>query len=647
MPLKIRCPHCMRTLVADDDVAGETKKCPACGEFFNVPLPKIALGEREPTSRPGRLCPRCGEEVGPTATICRGCATDLATGKRLPWKRRIALLSWRFWTISGVTVVILIIAVFAGVQLYQIRTQPPTDSFTPAAPHDIPADAVAAALLDAATRAARLAALDALRPFELRAMPAVAAALAESLAEPPAHAEQHRNQRAAIRLLARNAHAHPDKTEAWLGILARAQEIPELRAAALRARGMLGDQTIATPLVELWLTHLRELLALEQIVRVAQMDDEAAARQALRKARDKLRAVGEGLQALAEQDRLVVFAPLTAAFWESWQWVGQARGERFAEEVFNLARPTERALEFQPEDVRQPRETMKAVAQHADPAARAAAGVILTQRAPQYRTRREEIADILADLLANCDAADQQRLTWSIARLREKLFGVEPRVHPLDVTRDEIAAAQRWGTPTMPAVLKDRYPTPPRLTYRAVTSDRLLEQDLLADLRADWSLGLVAADYWLAADLGVTPRLRELVDPTQRNPNYAALAAGLVLAAELHAHELRPELDLWREAREQPAWVRSLAATSLAALDLQRGRTPRTWPADLEFDNEALLDTGRPGWVHFGRAIAAGGRNAIACLENSATPRLADQAREQLIEAARTAWVERAGHLRP
>jgi hypothetical protein len=308
-----------------------------------------------------------------------------------------------------------------------------------------------------------------------------------------------------------------------------------------------------------------------------------------------------------------------------------------ADELFDLASPAEKTLEFKPEDVRQPRDVMKMIATRGSPAARAAAGLVLEQRGPQYKTLCHQIADGLGTVLAECSAADQQRLTWTIARLRGQLFGPAARMHPLDMTEGEIAAALQWAHPGVAPALPRPYPEPPKLVCRAVTAERLLERDLLSELQQGWAEVRPVLDRWQAARLGCTPRVHELLHPGQRRPDYPALAAGLVLVAENNDETVRAQLALWREATEQPAWVRALAYTVLGSLDARRGRWDSGWPAGLDLGDTRLLDSGTPGWDVFGRVLMAGGPAMLERLRTSRPASLSPEASARLLEAAKSA----------
>jgi phage FluMu protein Com len=638
MPLKIRCPHCLRVLVAADETAGQTKLCPACKQTFNVPLTSQTVDELDTAPAPtGPKCPRCGNEVAPTAAFCHRCYTDLKTGRRLPLRRRLTLLSWRSRIIAGLGLVGFALAVLVALQLYRIHSRPIAAPFTPTAPKALPTTELAEQLLGARSAVERDTALLELRGVELRAAPAVAAALGTSLETPGDDPQARWNEIAAIDLLARLGHASPAAVPEWLALLQRCQQVPALHDAGLRARAILGDAGVSDELAELWLGKMRRMLLLNRVVQAARLEDQAGARLIRQRASADLARCAEGLRALAQDPSNRVFEHLLAAYWESWNWLGQGRGDRLAEELFDLARPAGATLEFKPEDVRQPRDVMRAVAQRGLSATRAAAGLVLEQRGPQYKSLCRSIGDELGAALAECSPADRQRVTWAISRLRDKQFGPAQRAGPLDVTEDDIAAALRWAQPNAAPALKGPYPQPPVLVYRAVTVARLRERDLLAEMQREWVAARRALDQWEAAELGCTPRIRELLHPGQRHPSYPALAAALVLVAENNDQTVRPQLELWAEANDQPAWVRALAYTVLGSLDARRGRWESGWPAGLNLGDTRLLDAGTPGWDAFGRVLAAGGPAMLERLRKSSPAPLPSDALGKLREAAKAA----------
>lgn len=638
MPLKIRCPHCLRVLVAADETAGQTKLCPACGQNFNVPLPSELMAQKPAAAQSNvPTCPRCHAEVAPTAVWCHQCHTNLATGKRLPLRQRLRFLTWRFWTIAGASVAVGVLVLFAVLHMVRIQRQPPPAPFVPTAPKEIAGAELAAQLFAARTSADREAALCALSGVEQRAAPAVADALAAALDKYTDAPQARANVRAALDLLVRTRDAHLSARADWLALLERCQQQGGLRATALRARAQLGDERVAADLADLWLSELQRSLLLARVAGAARSNDEPGTRLGLRQATTDLSRTTAGLRILAQNEPLGVFERLLASYWESWSWLGQQRGERLADAIFDLARPAQQSLNFDPRDVRQPRDILKRIGASAAAPVRAAAGLVLEQRGPQYRSACHTIAESLAQLLPTCDPHDQQRLTWAIARLRGKLFGEAGRADPLDVTPAEIAAAAEWGQPGSKPTLKGPYPAAPVLKWRAVPATRLLERDLLAQLHGGWPAARRTLDDWLAAELGCTPRIAALVSPGQRDPDYPAVTMALVIAATSNAQALRPQLELWHEATEQPAWLRALAYTVLGSLDARTGKWTSGWPAGLDPGDVTTLDSGDPGWEPFGRVLVAGGPGMLERAADFKPAPLPTRLRDRLLAAAKAA----------
>ncbi|MCK4340768.1 MAG: zinc ribbon domain-containing protein [Phycisphaerae bacterium] len=633
MSLKIRCPHCRRVLVAEDEVAGRRKACPACGRQFEVPL---RLPAAPSPSVIGPKCPHCGTEAAPNARYCHKCFTDLETGKRLPLKQRLRLMSGRSWAAAVFAVAVVGLVVFVGVQWYRIRSQPAAATVVPTTPVEpLPATELAGDLLAASNSEERSAALQRLQGVELRVAPAVAAALEASLAQPGDDPQIQLSRIAAIDLLARNGEAHPQKVPAWLAALERCQQDRALYEVALRARALLGDAGVRDDLAEVWLAELERLLFIARLVQLSGTDRESDADLMAQRTRNELKRCADGLRRLAQDEENLVFERLAEAYWDSWQWLGQGPGDGFAKELFDLASPTEGTLEFDPDDVRKPRDAMKRVTQRGTPAARAAAGVVLKERVPQYSRLCARIAATLGELLPDCDALDQQRLTWTIARLRGQVLGHTPRSSPLDVTAAEIATVQEWVRPGVEPVLHGPFASPPLLIRRVATAERQLERELLVKLKGGWLSANSALDRWLAANLGCTPRLKPLLNPGQRRPDYPALAAALVIVAVSGDESYRPQLELWHEATDQPPWVRALAYTVLGSFDARSRRWRSRWPAGLYLGDPALLEAGSPHWDHFGRVLAAGGPVMMQRLRDFNPPPLSAEVQSKLMEAAR------------
>lgn len=630
MPLRFRCPHCRRGLVAEDDVVGERKLCPSCGRMLEVPE---WLPEEAPPPAPPPKCPRCGGEVGPTATLCHVCLTDLRTGRLLPWKTRLGMRVRRHWAVVGFAAVVLGLGIAGVVQVYRVRTQPVTHRYEPLVPRAVAADELAAQLLGAEDAAGRARALAALRGVEARVAPGVAAVLDASLAQPPSLVLQ-ANQLAAIDVLARNATAQPDAEPRWADVLKRCERVPALRDAALRGRGVLRDRDALPALVDLWLAKLQRYLLLARVESLSAGEDGGLARGLAQRARQDLARTGDGLRALADDTNNLVFERLAERYWESWGWLGQGAGDGYAEAVFELARPVAETLTFRPEDVRRPRDVLRRVSERGSPAARAAAGLILQQSAPQYRSLLERIAQTLVDLLPECDAVDQQRLTWTIARLRGRLLGNAASTGPAFVTAADVRAA--WNRPSTPAepFVRDRYPLPPDPVYRATTRARQQEQELLAALHGDWPAVRPTLERWFRLGLGSTPRVRALLDPAQRTPRAPVLAAAFVIVAVRNDQAARPQLAIWSDAPDQEPAVRALARTALASLDVRAGRPGIRWPGGLELDDPAALDAGAPGWDLFGYIVVASGPTLRQRLEGDGGAALAPEIRARLVHAA-------------
>lgn|GEM_PF-2901854 len=635
VPIKIRCPHCQRVLAAEDQLAGQQRLCPACGGTFRVPtregLPVVSPARPQGPTVP--TCPRCRHEVAPLATYCRFCHTELQTGRPLPWKRRLRLLPWTTWLAIGLGATVLSIGIAATVQTYRVRVRSPRAAFTPTTARPVDGPALAAALLAAQTPAEREAALAAIRGCQSQVVPALVAGLVDACRQEADFGRQ-LSRIAALDLVAEQGRSSSAASE-WVELLRQCPAGGRLHEAALRCRAMLGDAAALEDLAEVWRWRLERWLLLQRVVRVARSADQPGAKLALTQAATDVQRAAQGLQALAATPDNPVFEHLADIFWESWRWLGQDRGERYAEQLFALAGSGDVSFEFRPQQIRAARDTMRRVAERGTPSARAAAGLILEQCGPQYRSACRAIGDILSGLLRQVDARDQQRLTWALGRLHGRLFGPSSPACPEEVTVAEIRAAQQWARPDAPPTVHSAYPKPPQIQVRIVSSRRLLERDLLEQMNRDWVGASAALERWLEAGLGVTPRLRELLHPGQRQPAYPALASGLVIVAVAGDQSLRRELELWREAADQPEWLRALAYAVLGSLDARRGRWDSGWPADWSLGEEARLDAGQPPWEYFARVLLAGGAEVWSRLDETGTARLSGRQRAKLLEAAR------------
>jgi len=664
MPLKIRCPHCQKVLRAEDDTAGEQKLCPVCHQVFTVPIPERAV--IAPASADvARSCPRCGAALAPGAALCRQCHTDLVTGQRLPlwhrWRRRSA--TW--WMAYGCAVACAALLLFVGGHALWVRLRRPApaaqsfDRFhaTPLAVEDW-----AARLLNAADGGERVTVRDKLAQAGATAAPqvaaAVAAALHRSLEENQGDWQTTRNQLAALALLARAAASEPRARARFGPLLESCEQRPALRMAAGQARALLGDMT-ALPLVrDVWIAELRHTLFLSRLLELTQAERDPGAARVLARARSRLSATADALHQLKQQDEAAVLDDLLTVFWESWDWLGQSRGGQVATALYEVAKPygagpafptgdspaEPAAFEQQKTAIRGARDALDRVGARATALARAAAGLVLVQAAPQYHSARERIAEQLPALLPDCSPSDQQRVTWALARLTGRQFGrITPQSLPGQVERDDVEAALRWARQTQSrelhplAAAADEYPLPPVLEYRVVLPARQLERDWLREFQRGWPESITALQQWLSAGLGCTPRVLTLLDPSQRAPSYPALAAAIVLAADCGGADAYRYLLLWRAAADQPLWLRQLAYTALAAIDARDGRWQTDWPAAFRLGPPDPRDGGQAGWYHFGEVLAAGGPALLERLQNFQPAPLPPETLVKLVAAAQDA----------
>lgn len=652
MPLKIRCPHCQTVLRAQDDTLGEERRCPVCGRIFTVPLPERLAPERAPLEV-GVICPRCSKTLAPGASVCRRCATDLSTGKRLPLAQRWRLLSTASRVWLGAAALMLIMAVPVALQLSltawrQSRSAPSAAATSPVPV--IPIEPMIEKLLVGDESAA--AAVDELASIGPRAMPALAEAARRQLDRAASRPAEVRGLARAIEVFAR---VGPTAAPAALPVLEQCDSIPSLRSAAMEARGALADVRIAPELQRAWLERLRRRIFLESLRRSGQFAPDAALQEALRSAQVECDRATRALRPLVLNEKLTVLDEIVECYWSAAAWLGNHAGEAFAAAVFDLARPplaleSAAGMTFGEEsrsELQAARRNLVRVAERAPAATRAAAGLILLAVAPQQKSARERIVKSLIELLPECSPADQQRVAWSVARLNGRSFGaLTPATPPSHVRHEDVRAVLRWAESSgtaRPGPLRSgpgRFPPPLRVERQVVTGRRLLEADLLGRFQ-DWSSQDAALSRWHAEKLGVTPRIEALLDPRQRAPNEAALAAAMTLAPLSDDPRVRQMLELWSNAVDQPAWVPALARTALAAAALRRGQGAVSWPDGVLLDAR-MLAAGTPGYDHFARVIAVGGAAMTRRLESDAS--LPEAVRRQLLTAIeRSRCIEEPG----
>ena len=419
-------------------------------------------------------------------------------------------------------------------------------------------------------------------------------------------------------------------------------------------RALLGNTDALEPLQQRWLAELRRMTFLKRLAELHGPEDPAAADLLVRRARHEADYLADGARQAKANDEVAVLDRFLRSYWQSWDWLGQTRASGLANELFELAKPNDPdsrgAQDFgaQKRAIRGARDALQRVGQHGSPAARGAAGLVLAQSASQYRSARERIVGDVIAVLPGCAPRLQQQLTWAVARLTGRQFGTATgRSFPDEISRDDVIAMLQWARSTGPgdpgplAAGPEAYAPAAPLVRRVVPPIRQLERDLLAELVGDWAPATAALDEWLAAGIGCTPALRARLDPGQRSPSYPALAAALVIVADSNEQAARRELRLWRQAQDQPVWVRALAYTVLGALDARTGRWESGWPAGLVLPAEQL-ERGQPGWEYFGYVLAAGGQPMLERLQSHAPAPLSADVRARLTKAAERAARRRA-----
>lgn len=626
MPLKIRCPHCQKTLVARDDTVGEPRRCPLCGKVFTVPLPRDAE-EIAPVTQVevATKCPRCGALMAPGTTTCRRCHMDVVLGKRRPFLQRLRRQS-PLRTLAGLAVLaVLTLGAYVGVQVYFRSGADPAGTRNaqtpPARSGNDPAED-AAALLAAASRAERISLQHRLLQAASRSRGAVADALLAALDDSftrPADWQHVLNQRVALRVLGELVAGGEPATSRLNEALERCIAQPPLAEAAWRVRGLAGDAAAIAPLQQYWQDHGRNYLFIDRFGQVgseAGASTIAAAHAGLER---NLQETGAALERLLDDEPVQVLGPLLETYWQSWQWLGDVRGVRTADLIFALAGQGSRialdvgGFERQKQMIRAARDRLAGLAEQLSPTQHAAAGLVLLHAAPQYQSARERVSISLGRRIAESPPEQQQRLTWALARLTGRQFGsLRGGDAPSTAGPAAVAAAVRWTQQMTPGAAAaawepstaEQFVPPLRLTRRVVASQKQLESVLLKQLRSDWGASREALDRWLRLELACGSEIIQLMDPTQRSPRYPAVAAAFVIAGIRGGQEAVRPLRLWAGAADQPAWVRQLAYTALAAIALRQAGGQSDWPASLTLTPQQLEGPDSPGWAYFGRIIA-------------------------------------------
>jgi hypothetical protein len=611
MSLRVRCPHCKATLVAADEQAGLPGNCSECGRRFIMPLPVAETAKVRASV--ATKCVRCRADLAPGTAVCPRCATNQASGERLSPAARLRRLSVRAWTITAASALLIGLTAWTVVEVWRNwsgRTvAPPVSGPSPVAGHPN-VDGLAERLFAARSPAERKQAADAIIEHGTASVTPLLERLARvSVTERDPQAIF--NAERAIDLVAKLG------GPANAAALRDLPRIPLLKADVTRARAMLADATVSADAAALWTDLARKRMFFERLSKLAPAEAASADRTAVSRAGEAADRVADGLRVLAQLPESTIVGTLLETLFSSWSWLGQQRDERYSAEIWDAAKPPRDADADFRHRVRAARRVLDRTSQTASAGARAAAGLVLANSGPQYESLRKEIISALAAQLSECPPVDQQRLTWTLARLAGQRFGdISDRSAPQDVERTTVLAALDWArtsgiaNPPPLRTARESYPPPPLPALRVVTAERQLEQALLREIDAGWPTAEKAADRWVAARLGLTPRLNERLDPAHHEPKLAAVAAAMLIAAESNAVTARTRLEVWSKAADQPVWLRGFAGTALAVLDARGGRSVERWPGDL---SPAVFEFGpdRPSANQWGRLISAGGAEIL------------------------------------
>ena len=641
MSLKIRCPHCKRILVAEDDEAGRGKYCPHCRAGFTVPIP---VRKVDHSVEVAEHCPKCGANIAPGTRYCPKCHREPSTGRKLSLPRRLRYVKARRWTVISTSVLAVVLLAILGGWYYQNHFRRPSSPSTPSdttAGVDTLHDAAleyCRRLLAADSLDERQAALNGLRSTGQTGIPVLVEILENVRNETQNNSE---NLAAALRYLARNGGKN------HLGLIASFQRRSGLREVVLVARGRLGDRTITDDLLQLWETRLRRLYFLRglgaglsaEMARMVQTRESVACEEAT-----------EALRTLAELHDSSIVDQTLSDYWDSWCWLGQKRGEFFSASLFELAQPpTSSQSDFRTE-IRSARDRLGHAAENGAASVRAAAILVLTENAPQYRSLRERTITSLAALLPTAQPEEQQRIAWTLSRLSGQSFGgLSDAALPIQFNSAAMGSALRWAARLTSregrtaSVRAEEYPSIPHLHRRVVTARRQLEDELLGRFSRNWTDLSEALDRWIQEKLGVTPRITEILNPSQQKPDYLALAGAILIAAESGDKPSQHQLELWIQATDQPAWVRGFAAGADRIIEARTGNPVAGWPRDLTVDTFGNPGQDAPPIDLWGRLLAAGGEGYLNHLEATTNDSPPEPIRSTLLRAARQAASRRSG----
>lgn len=426
MSSRIRCAKCGHEMWVPESRSGTNMNCPECNALFTVPM---ILNVARETVDVSIICFACNHENAPGTTICRRCGADLVAKVKAPFSRRLSLWLERQWPFALAGSMIALVLIYVGVRIYSVMpASEPTQ--TPVDPNQVVevtplGESLVDGLFVANTQAERDAAFQTL----LNQGPSVQEHLVARLAEYAESEASSGREDAATELAIELMVILDQPDESVLAVLKHFSDSEAVRASALLARGSFGDLSAAPMIRNWWLRLLERELFLTATVEQDELSTEELV-EVLDFTRDQRRQVTQALRRLVQEDLLGVLEPLAERYWRSWRWLGQKRGEVFADALFELAMPYRGRLtvlsadeEEAKEAIRAARSTLSILGEQGGALAASAAGVAMARNTPQYESARDRIVTALLGKMNDLRASDQQRVIWAMARLTGRLFG--------------------------------------------------------------------------------------------------------------------------------------------------------------------------------------------------------------------------------
>lgn len=640
-----------------DELAGRNTVCLGCKALFTVPIPVQRTAQKPVT----RECPTCKHPNAPGTAICQRCGTELASGKRPVWHQRPRWWGWQRWTLLGATLVLIAWGAFVGSGFYQQSREraDAEDRLAVQRPEAIsPRRAALVTFFNASTQQEARDTVGVMRLLTVGDVADVIEQLAD-LAQRDASTELSTLKVECACFALSSLTIEPEAPRRALLQAIDAHEDAAERDACLVARGRLGDPRVAEPLSMRWSSALRRELL---VTRYRAFDSERLTDEHGTSDRSS-NGLARGLRGLAALRGPGVLTPVLEQLWTSQAWLGQDGIDPFARALFDLlgvdrvARRSGESLTRDEliADVRHARDQLVGLARlHAEqssasgrsaadegwrvsPSALGAAMIVLNVSAPQYTRVAEQLRAQAAEAFRSATPREQQRLVWSFARvLRRRYANVDSGMPQSEIDRDVVEEWLRWARAVYPTLADvepaTRYPRFATGTYRKYTYQTATERQMIQLFARDWGGLMPRIEQWTRLELGCSPLLRTAIDPGGVESPDSAFAAACLLIARCGDQRARESLEIWADAVDQPAWVRSVARTTLAVLATQRNEGLFDWPANLE--SEAFAPDSPAPVEIFGDLITSGGEALATALRGPRAAQLSGETRQRLSIAA-------------